>query len=336
MKLPPLAFPLRCWLLILALLASLTVQAHEVRPAYLEIKESAGSKIDVMWKQPAAGRLSLSLAPKLSSGWLTEQTARQTVTDSFLIRQWQITDPAVPLHGQKLKIDGLEKTITDVLVRITFANGTTVSQLLKPDNPQMEVLQPGRSTLPVAEYFQLGVTHIWQGVDHLLYVFGLMLLVSGIRPLIKTITAFTLAHSITLAGAALKLVEVRPANVELVIALSIVYVAVELVHLRRGNPGLAARAPWLVAFSFGLLHGFGFAGALTEIGLPQDAIPAALLLFNVGIEAGQLAFVFLVLGLIAALKRIKPWLEQQISRLAPYLIGTLASFWCVERAVHIF
>ncbi|MCC4116866.1 HupE/UreJ family protein [Aromatoleum toluclasticum] len=327
---------LRFALLFAALLSPLTASAHEVRPAYLEIREDAAHNIDALWKQPAAGRMSLPLAPKLSAGWLRADTARQTVTDSFVIQQWHLDAPAEPLHGQQLTIEGLDRSITDVLVRITFANGETVSRVLKPDNAGMEVLQPGRSTLPAAEYFQLGVTHIWQGVDHLLYVFGLLLLVRGARPLVRTITAFTLAHSLTLAAAALKLVEVRPAVVELVIALSIVYVAVELLHLRQGRPGLASRAPWVVAFSFGLLHGFGFAGALADVGLPPDAIPAALLLFNVGIEAGQLAFVFAALGAIAGLRRIVPWIEQTVARLAPWVIGSLASFWCVERAVHIF
>lgn len=332
----PLAAFLRWLVFAAALLPALTALAHEVRPAYLEIREDAQHNIDVLWKQPAAGRLSLPLAPRLSAGWLAEESARQTITDSFLIRQWHIAASDTPLHGQQLAIDGLEKSITDVLVRISFADGNTVTRLLRPENATMEVLQPGRSTLPAAEYFQLGVTHIWEGVDHLLYVFGLMLLVRGARPLVRTITAFTIAHSITLAAAALKLVEVRPAVIELVIALSIVYVAVELLHLRQGRPGLASRAPWIVAFSFGLLHGFGFAGALADVGLPPDAIPAALLLFNLGIEAGQLIFVFAVLGLIAGLRHLLPWIERAVARLSPWLIGSLASFWCIERAVHIF
>lgn len=309
--------------------------AHEIRPAYLEITEDAAQHVHVLWKQPTAGQMMLPLAPVLSSGWLEAQRSSQTVADGLLLRQWDIVAPREPLHGQTLTIEGLDKTVTDVLARITFANGATLSRLIKPDHPVLTLLQPGKSTLPVAEYLQLGVMHIWLGIDHLLYVFGLMLLVQRTRVLLKTITAFTVAHSITLAAAALHFVTVPAAQIEVVIALSIVYVAVELVHVHRGEEGLASRSPWVVAFTFGLLHGFAFAGGLAEIGLPSGAIPAALLLFNLGIEAGQVAFVCVVLLVLAGLKRLLPASAIWVPRLSPYVIGSLASMWCIERALRV-
>jgi len=310
--------------------------AHDVRPAYLEITEDATRDVHVVWKQPTAGQMVLPLYPALSSGWLQADAASQTVSDSLLIRQWHISAPHAPLHGQTLTIGGLDKTITDVLARIRFANGATVSKLIKFGHPTLELLQPGKSTLPVAEYLELGMMHIWRGIDHLLYVFGLMLLVQGTRTLLKTITAFTVAHSITLAAAALHLVDVPAAQIEVVIALSIVYVAVELVHVHRGEGGLASRCPWLIAFTFGLLHGFAFAGGLAQIGLPSDAIPMALLLFNLGIEAGQLLFVATVLLAFGSLKRMAPASAYWVPTLSPYVIGSLAAMWCLERAIRVF
>ena len=187
-----------CWLVVLAALRGVA-GAHEIRPAYLEISEDAAQHVHVLWKQPVAGQFSLPLTPTLSSGWLNADASSQAFSNSFMIRQWNIAPPHDRLHGQTLTIEGLEKTVTDVLTRITFANGTTVNRLVKPDHPSLELLQPGKSTLPVTEYLKLGVTHIWLGIDHLLYVFGLMLLVRDTRTLVKTITAFTAAHSVTLA-----------------------------------------------------------------------------------------------------------------------------------------
>ena len=185
------------------------------------------------------------------------------------------------------------------------------------------------------EYLWLGFTHIWSGIDHLLYVLGLVLLVRSPRLLIKTITGFTLAHSVSLAAASLGYIHIPPAPVEATIALSIVYIAIELLHAREGRPGLAARAPWLVSMSIGLLHGLGFAGALAQVGLPADAIPQALLLFNIGIEIGQLSFVALVLTLGQALIRLAPRLTTSLRWVPPYAIGSFASFWVIER-IHVF
>jgi hydrogenase/urease accessory protein HupE len=207
--------------------------------------------------------------------------------------------------------------------------------LLRPAQPELTIPNAAKVGAPVREYLQLGFVHIWTGIDHLLYVLGLVLLVQTPKLLVKTITGFTIAHSISLAAATLGFIHIPPAPVEAVIALSIVYVAVELIRARQGREGLAVRFPWLVAMSIGLLHGLGFAGALSEVGLPPAAIPQALLLFNIGIEVGQLTFVALILSAGRFLVRFVPRVVESLRWLPPYAIGSLASFWVIER-IHAF
>jgi hypothetical protein len=240
------------------------------------------------------------------------------------------------LAGATVEVQGLERTITDVLLRVVYANGTELTQLLNPAAPRLRLPSATKANLPIRQYLELGFTHIWSGIDHLLYIFGLVLLVRDTRTLVKTITGFTVAHSITLAAATLGYVHVPTAPVEATIALSIVYVAAEVMHARQGHTSLARRAPWVIAFGFGLLHGLGFAGALSEVGLPAHAIPMALLLFNIGIEVGQLTFVALLLLAAKALWRITPKLVGRLSWAPPYVIGSLASFWLIERFQVIF
>jgi hypothetical protein len=307
--------------------------AHEIRPAYLELIEQPDGGVLALWKQPLVDSFGVAIAPRLSSGWLDQPPRRQWQTPSHRIQEWTIAAPRAPLQDQELRIEGLDKTITDVLVRIRFKSGNELTQLIKPEQPHWQLPAGEKSGLPVASYLALGIEHIWTGIDHLLYVFGLILLVPNWRVLLKTITAFTIAHSITLGAASLKIIPVAAAPVEAVIALSIVYVAVELINARRGAIGIAQRAPWLIAFAFGLLHGFGFAGALADTGLPPDNIPLALLLFNVGIEVGQLAFVAAVLGLLALGRRHTPRGADWIVRGAPHVIGSLAAFWLIERTL---
>jgi hypothetical protein len=318
---------------LVLLLASLTARAHEIRPAYLEIREGADQSIHVLWKQPIAGDRKLAIRPVLSSGWLDEDSASMARGEAHLILRWTIHPPHAPLAGQRLAIDGLERTMTDALVRIVLADGVEVIRLLKPNQPELTIPSSGKPSIPVVDYIQLGMLHIWTGVDHLLYVLGLLLLVRQRAALIKTLTAFTVAHSITLAAASLGFVIVPQAPVEALIALSIVYVAVELVYLRRGRPGLTCRFPWIVAFAFGLLHGIGFAGALGEVGLPPRDIPLALLCFNAGIEIGQLAFVAVVLTAVRPVVTVAPRAAELALRSAPHVIGSLAAFWFIERTL---
>jgi hydrogenase/urease accessory protein HupE len=227
--------------------------------------------------------------------------------------------------------------MTDVLVRIQFLDGRVQTELLKPTQPALVVAERTSAWDVAGTYFALGVEHILTGVDHLLFVLGLMLIVKSGARLLKTVTAFTVAHSITLALATLGIVHVPQAPVEAVIALSIVFVANETAQRQRRDtgdatsPGFTARRPWLVAFVFGLLHGFGFAGALAEVGLPQVDIPLALLTFNVGVEAGQLSFIAAVLVVMAIARRIGWRGPHWLAPLPSYAIGTLAMFWVIRR-----
>ena len=224
-----------------------------------------------------------------------------------------------------------------VMLTVRWSDGSTARQFFAATSAAIEVplhaLQAGSGSLRQAalRYLALGIEHILLGVDHLLFVLGLLLLVSGPWMLIKTITAFTVAHSITLALATLGFVEVPSRPVDAAIALSIVFLGAEILRARQGRPGLAARAPWVVAFAFGLLHGLGFAGALTQLGLRPGEIPLALLFFNVGVEIGQLMFVATFLALAWALRQLQVAWPRWSEPLPAYAIGTVAAFWFIER-----
>lgn len=317
------------------LLPALPAAAHEVRPAYLEIAANP-TGYQVVWKQPVVADVAVPIKPRMSGGWLAQAPQHAWRTPAYRVQSWRIEAPAVPLAGQTIAIDGLDRTITDALVRIRLADGSESTQRLTPDAPSFIVGEHGTESLPVAAYLRLGIEHILTGVDHLLFVFGLMLLVVGRRRLAGAITAFTAAHSLSLALAALGWVQAPVALVEAAIALSIVFVAVEIVQRWHGQPGLTSRRPWLVAFAFGLLHGFGFAGALAEIGLPANALVPALLLFNLGVELGQLAFIAAVLAARCLLLRSNQIPLAPMHRAAAYTIGGLASYWFIERTVSVF
>ena len=394
------------WLAILLLLVVVRATAHEVRPAFLELTERAPGEFDVLWKVPALGGVPLAgeeipheqpvslpadptvphtmpcgcpapTAAQLSRGVLPIHPSmpKDAKTIAFPrserlfgaeVKRWTIRVPR-GLEDWEVSVHGLSATMVDVLVRVAFKDGRVVSRMLRPDAPSF-VFTKDTAGPAAGGYFVLGVEHILFGIDHLLFVLALVLIVRGVGLLVKTITAFTIAHSITLALAALGLVHVPSAPVEAIIALSIVFVATEILRIRtagrfslslrgtsgeragergglesntllsltlssRGGEGvnssLTARAPWLVAGAFGLLHGFGFAGALSEVGLPANDIPLALLFFNVGVEAGQLAFVVAALGVIALLRRVR--LPEWAPLLPPYAIGSVAMFWVIQR-----
>jgi hydrogenase/urease accessory protein HupE len=327
--------------LALWLLGASAAAAHEVRPAYLEIREAAPRQFVVTWKQPVVGDMALRLVPHLANGWLEGPPAEEYATPSFRIRTWRAAAAAAdPLPGQALRVEGLDRSITDVLVSVRLADGRSFESILKPEHPSVRLNFGHAGGLSVPAYFRLGVEHILTGVDHLMFVLGLLLLV-GIRwRLIKAVTAFTVAHSLTLAASAVGLVHVPSAVIEALVALSIVFVAAELVRAQAGEIHLTARHPWLIAFVFGLLHGFAFAGALAEVGLPKDAIPASLFLFNLGVEAGQLLFVAAAILAILALRPVRARLPRRwdrlAPRLAPYAIGSFAAFWVLERTAAAF
>ncbi len=317
------------WLLqIIAIPASV---ADEIRPGYLELKENSQNVFSVLWKVPARGDKKLSLSAKLPPGCQDKTQPHAQLINNAYIQRWFVSCDG-GLIKQSISIPGLAATNTDVLVRLEFRNGTSQSVLLTPSKNSFQVPAVASSQQVIGTYTWLGITHILFGIDHLLFVFALLLIVKSKRLLLWTITAFTVAHSLTLAGATLGLVYVPQPPVEAIIALSILFLAMEIVHGQRGRPGAATRWPWMVAFIFGLLHGFGFAGALAEVGLPQQAIPLALIFFNVGVELGQLMFIAIVLALGWVLHRLQQqkFLEKA-ETVAMYSIGSLASFWLFER-----
>jgi hydrogenase/urease accessory protein HupE len=316
--------------LALLLLVPVPAVAHEVRPAYLEVHEEGVGEFRVLWKTPMRGELRLALVPTFSGRTesLTPVTTRQT--DNAAVQTWRLK-AVEPLRGQAVRIAGLEGTLTDALVRMEFADGTTWVKRLTPAEPAADIPALPSGWLVAGEYLKLGGEHIVFGIDHLLFVLALLLITHVGWKLVKTVTAFTVAHSITLGLATLGFVHMPSPPVEAVIALSIVFVAAEIIHTRRGWEGITARAPWIVAFTFGLLHGFGFAGALSEVGLPQGHIPVALLFFNLGVEAGQLLFIAAILSLIAVGRRLGVSLPGWAELVPPYAIGSVAMFWVMQR-----
>lgn len=304
--------------------------AHESRPAYLELTETHHGRFAVVWKVPQRGDLTLGLHVRWPAGCREPSLTRELLGPAAVARG--ILDcRETGLAGQRIVIDGLTATLTDVLARVEWLDGRVQTNLVRPSFPAIEV-QGRRPSLEVAgEYLRLGIGHILGGVDHLLFVLGLLFIVRGAGLLVKTITAFTLAHSITLGLASLGVVHVPQPPVEAVIALSIVFLARELSRQCRGERTLTAQYPWVVALSFGLLHGFGFAGALAEVGLPAADIPLALLFFNLGVEAGQLAFVGFVLILATAARRIRIDYPRWAEFVPPYAIGSVAMFWVIQR-----
>lgn len=326
--------PLLC--LTLLALFSANARADVLRPAYLELREAGGDRYDVLFRVPALSETeALALDVEFPEGTHETRAPRGVFSGDALVRRWQV-QRAGGFVGRAVRVEGAAARATDVIARLEREDGTSQVERLGLEHPQF-VVQAAQGTSEIAgSYLVLGVEHILSGVDHLLFVLALLLIVRGGRRIFATITAFTLAHSLTLVSAALGWVRVPGPPVEAVIALSIVFVAAEVVHGRRGSAGLTARAPWVVAFGFGLLHGFGFASALAEVGLPQRAIPMALFMFNVGVELGQLAFVLAALGVAFVGKRLMrrqsaAFVPTVVEAAAPYAIGATAMFWVVER-----
>jgi hydrogenase/urease accessory protein HupE len=332
-----------CSCAILFLLFSSPVSGHEVRPAYLELHQTGTDTYDVLWKVPAHGdNMRLGIYVEFPPGTTNVTTPRTLFANDASTERWSVKR-ASGLTGDKIYITGLEATMTDVLVRIENLDGTTQVTRVIPSSPSFVVSAAPGALEVCRTYLVLGVEHILFGVDHLLFVLALLILVKGWRRLVGTITAFTTAHSITLAAATLGFVHVPSKPVEATIALSIVFVACEIVHRRSGRTGLTEAWPWIIAFSFGLLHGLGFASALREVGLPQHAIPFALLFFNVGVELGQLLFISFVMAVITlaiyaarklSVSNVTPqsafaWCET----ISAYAIGGVAAFWLIERTL---
>lgn len=327
--------------LLLALLAA-PAAAHRLSPGFFGLSETAPDRYDAQWKVSVSGGLADTLTPQLPEGCAVAGPPRVYFLDGVQApNEFRSQHASVlcegPLAGATFAVDGLAATDTDVLFRIDYLDGSSYTHRLVPNSPSVVIPeQPGALDV-IRTYTVLGVEHILIGIDHLLFVLALLMLVTGWRRLVATITAFTVAHSITLGFATLGFVSVSSAAVEATIALSILFLATELARRERGDAGtrrdLAWRYPWLVAFAFGLLHGFGFAGVLADIGLPPQAVPLSLLFFNIGVELGQLLFIGAVLLLGYLVRRFGREIPRLVPRVAVYVIGSVAALWVFERSL---
>jgi len=337
---------LRClWLLIVQFTAALCVAcvgttqsayAHESRPAFLQIREVGPKQYDVLWRTPVNAGMPLPVLLQMPEGSRDRADPLiQRLSDSTIERRRIALDEG-DIAGRRIDFVGLQATITDVLVRMSWLDGREVTEIIKPARPWIE-LSDNQTIWQVAKtYASLGIEHILLGMDHLLFVVGLMIIVRTASSLLKTITAFTVAHSITLALATLGYVSISTGPLNAAIALSILFLGVEIVRFWRGQTSFTLRQPWIVAFAFGLLHGFGFASGLVTTGLPKGDIPLALFFFNVGVEIGQLAFVLLILMLHRALRLLQFDLSGW-ARYAPgYIVGSLGAYWTIERTLLLF
>lgn len=303
--------------------------AHEVNPAYLEIKETTPGHYSVLWKQPIKDGRRLKIDPVFPDG-CEKQNISVSPGPGTIVERWQTT---CDLSSATIAISGLDRTLIDVFVRLERNTEEPLSAVLRPGHPALELSAPIR--IPVFAYLRLGVDHILFGFDHLLFVLGLMLIVQA-RQILLTLTSFTIAHSITLALSALAGLSLPGPPVEIAIAMSIVLLAVEALHYFKGQSPLSVRYPWAIAFGFGLLHGFGFAGALASIGLPAGTEVLALGLFNLGVELGQILFVGAVLigsWLITRLARLS---LPRLQHIAAYGVGIAGTYWVIERLYNVF
>ena len=310
--------------------------AHEIRPAYLQVDEISPGRYQILWRTPvlAGAPLPVQLHLPDSVHDLTAPSV-QALSDSVVERRL-VDAGSKGLAGQRLAFDGLQATLTDVFVRVNLLGRPSATTLVRPSENWVDIGVPEGWLSILSKYLVMGTMHILSGPDHLLFVLGLIALAGSGWMLIKTITAFTVAHSITLALATLGVVHFPSASLEVLIALSIFFLAPEMVRRLHGGDSLTLRGPWIFAFAFGLLHGFGFAGGLSLAGLAPVEIPPALLAFNVGVELGQLAFVAVVL-LLLRVSVAMDFHPPRWTRFAPaYLVGGLGAFWTISRITAVF
>ena len=307
---------------LILLFLSPAINAHEFNPAHLVINEKEDFKYDVTWMYPIRnlGPVSLSLPKDCESNSIEAFQESKYLTEKISMQC------ANPIKGKSIFINGLS-ILNDALVTIKFLNGERFEGLVSLKDSKLTI--PKEVQVFPTGYFALGIEHLIGGPDHLLFVFGLLFVIFGWRNLLKTITAFTLAHSLTLGLSVFEIVNLPSITIEALIALTIIYLALEISEDRGKD-----RTPWIMAFGFGLLHGFGFAGALGEIGIANEQLFLSLLFFNIGIEIGQLIMIPIFLIIIWLLQNIK--LNFSVTKLSSYAIGGMGSFWLIERVLGIF
>jgi hydrogenase/urease accessory protein HupE len=321
------------FLLLLVLCCACPAAAHESRPGYLELTEISPERYDIFWKQPARGELILKMDPVLPESCTQAGKERKQMAPGALMTRATL-DCEGGLRGQTIRIAGLEATLTDVMVRVTHLDGSEETHLLRSTSTSVTIKGTSGGERALS-YLRLGIEHILMGVDHLLFVLGLLLIVQNRWMLLKTITSFTVAHSITLAIATFGYASAPLPPLTAAIALSILFLGPEIVRTWRGETSFTIRHPWVVAFAFGLLHGFGFATGLTAMGLPGGEIPLALLLFNVGVEMGQIAFVILIVLLERSFRTLEVIWPRWAQVFPGYAVGSLGSFWTIQRTVML-
>ncbi len=313
------------WLLLCGQMAL----AHEVRPAYLELRARNDLTFDMMLKLPALGGHPLGISLQMPEGCRVDQTGAQETPGAEVIVGVVVCTRSP--YGRLARLEGLQNTLTDALVRVVQPSGEVATLRLTPEDPTFLTPKPTSRLDVFKTYGLLGIAHILTGFDHLAFVAGLLILVGTLRRLLATVTAFTLAHSLTLTAATLGLIHVPPAPVEALIALSIMLVAAEVVAVSFDRRGPIAQRPARIAFTFGLLHGLGFASALREAGLPPQEIPISLFAFNLGVEAGQIMFILAVSAATWLLSRWVRWPKSAVLRLSGYGLGGLSAYWFVDR-----
>jgi hydrogenase/urease accessory protein HupE len=318
--------------LILCLVGGTAAVAHEVRPASLELSQPDATSCRFVWKQPTMGDLAVHLVPHVSNGWLERKPDDQYASAGFLLRTWTVRPCAADLlAGSTINIEGLDNTAVDVFVRIRLQDRKPEDIILRPGSTQLSIAGGTASSAPaLPSYLLLGIEHILTGPDHLLFVLGLLLLVRERWMLLKAVSAFTLAHSITLASALLAGVSLPSALVETLIALSILFLAPEILRARRGGTSLTIRYPWMAAFVFGLFHGMGFAGGLASLGFRHGELATALALFNLGVEIGQLGFIALAFALARMASSFELGERYLTVKPAAYVVGIAGAYWSCQ------
>lgn len=327
---------IRAALVLIFFATTVNIAADDIRPAWLQITETTSSGVfDLVWKQPAEQNRNQKIEPVFPEACISINKTTFDRNEEWLIKRTRLSCGDETSADQMVRINGLEHALMSVFVRLVQVDGTVKSFIVKPSDPAF-ALHWGADDSDLFTYFQFGLEHLLAGYDHILFVIGLVLLVRLPIKLIQVVTSFTIAHSLTLALSTLGLVSISQNVVEAVIALSIVFLAFELVRAQDHNPSLLTQYPWAMTFFLGLLHGFGFASALTTIDLPQETIVPALLLFNIGVEIGQLMLVSVVLAGLFFSRFIPHSLLMKIRSLPAYLLGSIGSFWLIQRIVVIF
>ena len=328
--LQPLALLSALWIV-----ATSAVSAHEARPCYLEVDETATGQYQLLWRTPVLAGMRLPVVLGLPDSFKDLKGPEiEELSDSLLERHWISAGPG-GLAGQRIEFPGLQATITDVLVRVKFLDGRSWSVIVHPSQPFIDITAQQSHLGVVTGYIAHGIRHICLGADHLLFLLGLLLIVRDRWMLVKTVSAFTVAHSITLALATLGYVSAPVVPLNAAIALSILFLGPEIVRVWRGQSSLTIRHPWVVAFVFGLLHGLGFASALTSAGLPRSELPLALVGFNLGVEIGQLGFVLLIVLLERAFRVLQIRWPHWVEAVPGYTVGSLGAFWTIQRVAML-